>query len=510
MDYVIRGLVEGFALEYEGPFKFRAPANLPSASQDPQIIRDKLTKEISLGRMLGPFDTSPLPNLMCSPVGLVPKKNSDEMRMIMHLSYPYGTSVNDFIDPDKTTTKYQKFDDAISLVITEGRFCWLAKGDIKSAFKLAPIRYQDLACLGIQFDNQFFIDLTLPFGSAISCAIFEEISTLIHWIFEQRTALIFVHYLDDYIWGSRLFAICQAAFNTVVSTSQEIGLPLAPEKMVPPCQVIDFLGLTIDTIRMAIAIPQDKRDQILSELQDLLQLKKTSVQHMQRIAGRLNFITKAVPHGRPFSQRFYDAIAGLKQNWHVSVTNEIKQDVSMWCRFIQDYGGSTPIRMPGMQQVHIFTDATAAVALGWGAWSGTAWMYDTWDPQFMERYNPSIDFLELYAVVVAVWVWTPKLINKIAVIHSDNMPSVRVICNKSSHSTSMLLLLRFLTLHCMLNNIYVESLFIKGSDNQISDALSRLQFSRFRKLHKGADPSPTQLPSFLSPLSDSTLINLRI
>ena len=144
--------------------------------------------------------------------------------------------------------------------------------------------------------------------------------------------------------------------------------------MVPQCQVIDFLGLIIDTICMVIAMPQDKRDQILQELQDLLQLKKTTVQHMQRVAGRLNFITKAVPHGRPkavphgrpFSQRFYDAIAGLKQTWHVSVTAEIKQDVLMWCQFIQDYGGSTPICMPGTPRVHICTDATAAVSLDWG------------------------------------------------------------------------------------------------------------------------------------------------
>ena len=164
-------------------------------------------------------------------MGLVPKKNSEEMRMIMHLSYPYGSSVNDFIDPDKTTTKYQQFDDVISLVIREGSFCWLAKGDFKFAYKLAPpIRYQDLACSGIHFDNQFFIDLTLPFGSAISCAIFEEISTLIQWLFETRTRVLFVHYLDDYIWGSRLFAVYQAAFNTVISTSKEIGLPLAPAK----------------------------------------------------------------------------------------------------------------------------------------------------------------------------------------------------------------------------------------------------------------------------------------
>ena len=71
--------------------------------------------------MAGPFDTPPLPNLMCSPVGMVPKKDSDEMRMIMHLSFPYGNSINDFIDQEKALTKYQHFNDAINLVVTQGK-----------------------------------------------------------------------------------------------------------------------------------------------------------------------------------------------------------------------------------------------------------------------------------------------------------------------------------------------------------------------------------------------------
>ena len=53
---------------------------------------------------------------MCSPMGLVPKKDTDEMHMIMHLSYPYGQSINDFIDPEKASTLYQTFDDAVKLV----------------------------------------------------------------------------------------------------------------------------------------------------------------------------------------------------------------------------------------------------------------------------------------------------------------------------------------------------------------------------------------------------------
>ena len=65
-------------------------------------------------------------------------------------------------------------------------------------------------------EDQFFIDLTLPFGSVISCAIFEDISTLIHWIFECHTVVPFVHYLDDYIWGHIQEAVCWRAYEVVL------------------------------------------------------------------------------------------------------------------------------------------------------------------------------------------------------------------------------------------------------------------------------------------------------
>ena len=84
--------------------------------------------------MLGLFKDPPFPDLMCSPVGLVPKKDTDKMHMIIYLSYPYGQSINDFIDLEKASTSYQTFDDAVQLVIKQGRFCWLSKGDVKSGF----------------------------------------------------------------------------------------------------------------------------------------------------------------------------------------------------------------------------------------------------------------------------------------------------------------------------------------------------------------------------------------
>ena len=232
VQYMIQGLQNGFDLEYMGPFQHRTPDNLLTAAQDPQPIKDKLQKEVNLGHMVGPFSDPPFPDLICSPVGLVPKKESTELCMIMHLSYPYRESINNFINPEKAATMYQSFQDAVKLVVQQGRFCWLAKGDMKSAFRVVPIIFKHLRCLGIYFDEEYYIDCALPFGSSIGCAIFEEITRLVHWIFEQRSAVHFVHYLDDFLWVHRNFLICLNTATVVKETSAEIGLPLAPEKFV--------------------------------------------------------------------------------------------------------------------------------------------------------------------------------------------------------------------------------------------------------------------------------------
>ena len=127
-----------------------------------------------------------------------------------------------------------------------------------------------------------------------------------------------------------------------------------------------------------------------------------------------------------------------------------------------------------------------------------AWALDTWDLVFMHSSTLSIDFLEMFAVFVVVWIWSPQFAYKHVVVHSDNQPTVAVVNRKTSKSNSMLVLQRFLTLHCMLNNITLTASFLPGSANQVTDALSHLQFSRFCQLMPLADPVPvTPLLSYL-------------
>ena len=60
-----------------------------------------LTKEISLGRVAGPFDTVPFTDgFVVLPLNTVRKWDLDEPRVIVDLSWPCGTSVNDGIPSD--------------------------------------------------------------------------------------------------------------------------------------------------------------------------------------------------------------------------------------------------------------------------------------------------------------------------------------------------------------------------------------------------------------------------
>ena len=96
-DYLIQGLTEGFRIGYEGPRYFRECENMKSCRDLPHIVTEKTDMELALGRIQGPFDDPPFQNLQVSPIGLVPKKKQGEYRIIHHLSYPEGGSINDFI-----------------------------------------------------------------------------------------------------------------------------------------------------------------------------------------------------------------------------------------------------------------------------------------------------------------------------------------------------------------------------------------------------------------------------
>ena len=195
---VLTGFCQGFQLKYKGPRQGRIHRNLNSAFQHPKLLQQHLDKEITAGRMLGPFKKIPLPNLICSPMGMVPKKDSAKMRMITHLNYPHGNSINSYMDPQDTSTSYQSFNQALVIVAKYGCGVYMSKGNIESAFRIIPIAPEDWHLLGICFNKRYFVDICLTFRASISCAIFRKVGDLLQWIAQKRAKHPISRYLDDF------------------------------------------------------------------------------------------------------------------------------------------------------------------------------------------------------------------------------------------------------------------------------------------------------------------------
>lgn len=81
---------------YSGPELFRATRNAVTASKHPMVVSDYILKEISLRHTVGTFRAPPLDDFAISSLRVRPKKTGGA-RLIMDLSRPFGSSVNDFI-----------------------------------------------------------------------------------------------------------------------------------------------------------------------------------------------------------------------------------------------------------------------------------------------------------------------------------------------------------------------------------------------------------------------------
>ena len=112
-DRIILGFRHGFSTGCKHLPTGRAQENLPSCIESPQSIDAYIQKECQAGRIAGPFPRDYPGITKISPIGLIPKKATGSFRVIHHLSFPAGVSVNDFIPRECTTVTYGSIDEAV-------------------------------------------------------------------------------------------------------------------------------------------------------------------------------------------------------------------------------------------------------------------------------------------------------------------------------------------------------------------------------------------------------------
>ncbi|PJE77719.1 hypothetical protein CI610_03354 [invertebrate metagenome] len=497
VQFLQDGFNVGFKLQYRGLRQYRESVNLKSAKDNIEVLRRKISHEISMGRIAGPFISAPFENLQISPLGLVPKKEPNEFRLIHHLSFPDGSSINDGIAPEDVSVKYQTVSDAIGLIKYFGKGALMAKTDIENAFRIIPIHPQDHNLLGMKVGEHYYYDKVLPMGCSISCRLFEEFSTALHWVLQNKLQTAGVtHVLDDFLFvAPKNSNKCQTDLENFLNLCKQVCIPIKHSKTVLPCTTITFLGIELDSIRMQARLPNDKLVKIRNLLASFQQKAKVTLRELQSLIGLLNFACSVITPGRPFLRRLIDLTRGLtKPNHHVRLNREAKADIRAWLHFIQSYNGVTLFLSDiweSSARLHFYTDASG---IGFGAVLGTKWFFRKWSKDF-ESFHITIK--ELFPIVLAVQLWGNYLQNKCVLFHCDNSAVVAVLTSHTSKDSTIMKLVRKLVIKSLQLNFMFRAEHIMGKRNVLADHLSRLQVDSFRLLAPQMDNEATPIPDNL-------------
>ena len=345
-DFILRRLEHGFRIEVkEGSRLHRAPRNLTSAFEQPQVVQSYLDRELSLNRIpFVPPQASSCPVIQISSFGVIPKKHKpNKWRLIVDLSSPRGRSVNDAIPKELCSIAYISLDDATALIQAAGNGCLLAKVDLQEAYRAVPVHPSDQRLLAVQWKRSTFVDCVLPFGLRSAPKIFSAIIDAIMWILREKGVKQALHYLDDFlIVGLPNSRECHIALASTLSTCEGLGFPVAPDKTEGPTTSLVFLGIEIDTVASQLRLPQDKLTTLLSTISlwmvsegRLAPRASGKKLALLSLIGRLNHAAMVVEPGRAFIRSLIDAASTAKELDHwVHLNAAARSDLAWWHTFL--------------------------------------------------------------------------------------------------------------------------------------------------------------------------------
>lgn len=472
------------------------PPNHKSARENYHVVQSKLNKEIEAGRVKGPFTKPPFPLFVCSPLGLVPKKEPNSYRLIHDLSYPKGDSVNSGISPEFSAVQYQNIETVIDLVQSYESNCLMSKTDIEHAFRLIPIAKKDHHLLGFHWDKQFYYDVSLPMGASSSCQLFEAFSTALHWILNAKFQIYGVsHLLDDFFFvGKAGSNECYSALQTFLCLADKLGVPIKSEKTQLPTTCITIYGIEIDSTQMVARLPMEKIEKILQLLSKYKCKRSISLRELQSLLGLLNFACGVIIPGRAFLRRLFDLTIGhTSPHYRINLNSDARLDLKLWYSFIENYNGKSCFLFKewvSSDFLKLFSDAAGTYG-GFAAVFGSKWFSGKWPPELIDLH---ITVKELFPIVLAIDIWGPLLANHKILFLTDNSAVAEIINKTSSREKNIMRLIRRLVLAALKYNIYFRAKHIPGKTNVICDLLSRFSFQEAHQIAPWLSPTPVAIP----------------
>ena len=460
-------------------------ANHGSAVAAPEVVQAYLDKEQNLGSLCGPFNTNPLTkDLVISPMQIVYSR-SGKSRVVVDLSFPVGSSVNDGIPKDTYldepfTLRLPGTDAFVDIIRALGAGCWLFKKDLSRAYRQLRIDLRDYHLLGLLHHNNLYFDIAPPFGLRSAAMMCQRTTSAVTYMF-QSMGYHCTNYIDDF-GGADSAENAQSAFRALGDLFSTLGLEWSPDKDCEPSQSMVFLGILFNSVDMTMSVTTDRLTELLSRCQSLLDSSVVCRRDLQSLLGVMAFVTACVRPARIFMSSLLNTLRAHSSSRLCSLTPENKSDLRWWCHFVPSYNGVSLIKTaPWIHDSLSFS--TDACGSGAGGYFNGEFFHTPFPHPIMLLYGHDINILELLTIMVALKLWGTALHSQRVIISCDNENSVFALNSGRSRTPGMQRCLREIWFLSAVFDFEIRADHVLGVSNAIADHLSRWHLSPSHKAH---------------------------
>ena len=264
-------------------------------------------------------------------------------------------------------------------------------------------------------------------------------------------------------------------------------MPMDLNKENGPSIELTYIGYLINTVDFTIGVPSEKRESTLKLLENSMSNRKISVEDLESLIGKLQFNEKAVRKGRSYlyslRQQLVKAQKAKAQSWHrIKFSSDAKSEMKWWHHALQhDSKISLLHYVKWSDKLGVLEPTSDASEWGCGAYFNGEYISLPWTEEVKKiavlgTRRRSMPLCEAIGVAVAVSTWRHQLAGRQVVFRTDCLPVVHGINKGRSKSTSSQwqnAAYRFINRISHKHNIFLRAEHIKGTDNILSDFVSR-------------------------------------
>jgi hypothetical protein len=344
---VIENLKNGASSFQKGPLPSCFVDNTVSTYKNGESVTDVVASWVKAGFAAGPFQTPPLAGFRVNSLAAIPQ--GEKVRPVLNVSLPKNLSFNSNVKEESLEKVFMCSAKCFSHSIVDcGKQAWMAKLDMKDAYKNIPCKVTDLKLQGFVWLGRFFTETRQIFGARTSVCNFDILGAVIlvlaviqcsiqrHLVHRQLDDVPIVVPFKKKHWCTEFTAKYRSICN-------DVGIQLAEDcpqsdKAFSCTQYGKVLGIWFDTRNLEWKLPEEKRDKTLRNIVDALSDRGLSLKDIQVLMGRLNDVSMMCPFLKTFKGELNTALAKA----HLDPTGrnylgiQAKRDLYVWIGFLTD------------------------------------------------------------------------------------------------------------------------------------------------------------------------------